>query len=90
MITRSWKNARSVIDSCRGLLRRCPSPTTPSTGASGNSALANFTRSSFTTSIVPSPPTRTSTGTASGPRPRDTARYTVFDRGFTDTSSIST
>src|SRR5579863_5720181 len=42
--------------------------------------------SSATSVILPVPSTRRITGTASGPLPRETERYTFFDMGLTTTS----
>ena len=65
--TRASRNAMSVIDSCRGLLRRLPPPVTPSTGASGNSPREKRTLAVETSSSFPSVVTRTNIGTKCPP-----------------------
>src|SRR3982751_4153242 len=76
--------AMSVIASTRGLLPRASFAV--SLGASGRLTTEYLTFSSESSVIMHEDSVRTITGTASGPRPRDTDTYTRFDNGFTFTS----
>src|SRR5262249_31150925 len=72
----------SVMALVRGFLGELPAV------GFGRVALANGTLSSDTASSLPERSTRTSTGLASGPFPRDTDRYALPEAGVTAKSAI--
>src|SRR6266853_5968160 len=75
-------NAMCVIVSMRGF---GPFPSFDA-GASGRLTIECLILSRVSSVILPDPSTRIITAAASGPRPRETDRYTFFEIGFTATS----
>ncbi len=74
-------NARCVIASIRAF-GPFP-PVVLATGASGRLTIECLILSRLSSVILPDPSTRRITAAASGPRPRETERYTFFEIGFT-------